>query len=93
MALGWKVLIPVSLVWIMIVAVTHSLRTHGYDAAATGLITIGIVVALILLFALWRAMRARNIRKLPQPAGGEGSFPVPPLPGKSTAATKERADA
>ena len=30
MALGWKLLIPVSLVWIMIVAVTHSLRTHGY---------------------------------------------------------------
>src|SRR3954464_4214771 len=46
MGLGWKVLIPVSLVWIMIVAITHSLRTHGYGAAATGLITAGIVVGL-----------------------------------------------
>src|SRR6195256_5281421 len=48
MALGWKVLIPVSLAWIMIVATTHSLRTHGYGAWATGLITAGIVVALLL---------------------------------------------
>src|SRR6202008_4439572 len=67
MALGWKILIPISLVWIMIVAITHSLRTHGYAAAATGLITVGIVVALILLFALWRVLRARAIRNIPQP--------------------------
>ncbi|WP_414684844.1 NADH-quinone oxidoreductase subunit NuoH [Mycobacterium sp.] len=93
MALGWKVLIPVSLVWIMIVAITHSLRTHGYDAAATGMMTAGIVVALILLFALWRALRARNIRKRPEPAAQEGGFPVPPLPGQKTSATKEPADA
>ena len=93
MALGWKVLIPVSLVWIMIVAITHSLRTHGYAAAATGLITVGIVVALILLFVLWRVLRARAIRNIPQPPVGEGGFPVPPLPSHGTAATKERADA
>jgi NADH-quinone oxidoreductase subunit H len=77
----------------MIVAITHSLRTHGYAAAATGLITLGIVVALILLFALWRVLRARAIRRIPQPPAGEGGFPVPPLPGHGTAATKERADA
>ncbi|MGD9517571.1 NADH-quinone oxidoreductase subunit NuoH, partial [Mycolicibacterium sp.] len=29
MALGWKILIPVSLGWIMIVAITHSLRDQG----------------------------------------------------------------
>ncbi|MDT5413195.1 MAG: NADH-quinone oxidoreductase subunit, partial [Mycobacterium sp.] len=93
MALGWKVLIPVSLVWIMIVAITHSLRTHGYDAAATGLITAGVVVALILLFVLWRALRARNIRRIPKPPVAEGGFPVPPLPDQRTAPTKERTDA
>ena len=31
MALGWKILIPVSLAWIMIVAITHSLRSQGYQ--------------------------------------------------------------
>jgi NADH-quinone oxidoreductase subunit H len=77
----------------MIVAITHSLRTHGYDAAATGLITAGVVVALILLFVLWRALRARNIRRIPKPPVAEGGFPVPPLPGQRTTPTKERTDA
>jgi NADH-quinone oxidoreductase subunit H len=93
MALGWKILIPVSLAWIMIVAITHSLRSEGYRALATGLTTVGILVALVLLLALWRALRARTIRQLPQPAVGEGGFPVPPLPSQRTSATKERADA
>src|SRR5215208_843901 len=92
MALGWKILIPVSLAWIMIVAITHSMRLQGYDAATTGLITAGIVVALVLLFALWRVLRARTIEKIPQQAL-EGTFPVPALPSQRTSATKERADA
>jgi NADH-quinone oxidoreductase subunit H len=93
MALGWKLLIPVSLAWIMIVAITHSLRSEGYRALATGLTTAGILVALILLLALWRALRARNIRRIPQPVAGDGGFPVPPLPSQRTSATKEPADA
>jgi NADH-quinone oxidoreductase subunit H len=88
MALGWKVLIPVSLVWIMIVASTHSLRTQGYTAWATGLITAGVVVVLVLALALWRAVRRRNIRRIPEQAVDAGAFPVPPLP-----TAKERADA
>jgi NADH-quinone oxidoreductase subunit H len=87
MALGWKVLIPVSLAWIMIVASTRSLRNQGYGQLTTGLITVGAVVALILLFALWRTVRAKNIRKIPEQAVDAGVFPVPPLP------TKEKADA
>jgi NADH-quinone oxidoreductase subunit H len=93
MALGWKLLIPVSLAWIMIVAITHSLRTQGYEAAVTGLTTAGILVALVLLLALWRAVRARSIQKIPQQALDDRTFPVPPLPSQRTSATKERADA
>jgi NADH-quinone oxidoreductase subunit H len=85
MGLGWKVLIPVSLAWIMIVASTRSLRNQGYDQLTTGLITVGAVVALILLFALWRTVRARNIRRIPEQAVDAGAFPVPPLPTKGTA--------
>ncbi len=91
MALGWKILIPVSLVWIAIVATTHSLRMHGYTAWATGLITLSAVVAIILAVMLWRALRARNIRKIPEQAADANAFPVPPLPAAKTA--KERADA
>jgi NADH-quinone oxidoreductase subunit H len=93
MALGWKLLIPVSLVWIMIVAVSRSLQLNGSPGWATRLITAGIVLALVLLFALWRAVRARTTPKTPQQALDEGTFPVPPLPSQRTSATKERADA
>ena len=33
MKLGWKVLIPVSLVWLMLVATVRALRNEGYDFA------------------------------------------------------------
>jgi NADH-quinone oxidoreductase subunit H len=96
MSLGWKILIPVSLVWIAIVATTHSLRTHGYTAWATGLITLGAVFALIIAFALWRTLRARTVRKIPIQAVDDGAFPVPPLPSSPRtrgARTEEKADA
>jgi NADH-quinone oxidoreductase subunit H len=99
MALGWKVLIPVSLVWIMIVSSTRSLRNQGYGQLTSGLITVAVVVALIVLYALWRTVRARSIRKIPEQAVDSGAFPVPPLPTEPVGrrpgggATKEKADA
>jgi NADH-quinone oxidoreductase subunit H len=83
-------------VWIAIVATTHSLRTHGYTAWATGLITLGAVFALIIAFALWRTLRARTVRKIPIQAVDDGAFPVPPLPSSPRtrgARTEEKADA
>jgi NADH-quinone oxidoreductase subunit H len=87
MGLGWKVLIPVSLVWIMIVSSTRALRNQGYDQLTTGLITVGAVVTLIILFLLARSLRSRTVRSVPEQAVDAGAFPVPPLP---TAATKEK---
>ncbi|MDV3126700.1 NADH-quinone oxidoreductase subunit NuoH [Mycobacterium sp. 21AC1] len=87
MALGWKLLIPVSLGWIMVVAVTHSLRAQGYQGWSTGLITLAVLVAAVLVLALWRTLRRRTIR--PTPAQSTGAYPVPPLP----AVSKETADA
>ncbi|MBI3689148.1 MAG: NADH-quinone oxidoreductase subunit H, partial [Mycolicibacterium aromaticivorans] len=88
MALGWKLLIPVSLVWIMIVAVLHSI---GH----TGIIP-NLVAAAVLLLAVLGANSLRNklIQRntAPPPAAVEGSFPIPPLPG-SPAPSKEKADA
>ncbi|BBX93807.1 NADH-quinone oxidoreductase subunit NuoH [Mycolicibacterium boenickei] len=87
MALGWKVLIPVSLVWIMVVAVTHSLREHGYHNWATGLVTTAVVIVAVLAAALWKALRGRTVRPIPEQSAG--AYPVPPLPN----AVKEVADA
>ncbi|CQD04315.1 NADH-quinone oxidoreductase subunit NuoH [Mycolicibacterium senegalense] len=87
MALGWKVLIPVSLVWIMVVAVTHSLREHGYHNWATGLVTTAVIVVAVLAAALWKTLRGRAIQPIPEQSAG--AYPVPPLPN----AGKEAVDA
>lgn len=78
MALGWKVLIPVSLVWIMVVAVTHSLREHDYHNWATGLVTTAVVVVAVLAVALWKALRSKPVQAISQQS--TGAYPVPPLP-------------
>lgn len=87
MALGWKVLIPVSLVWIMVVAITHSLRAHGYQGWATGLISAAVIIVLVLAVALWKSLRRRTVPPPLEP--GAGAYPVPPLP----SLRKETADA
>lgn len=79
MALGWKVLIPVSLVWIMVVAVTHSLREHGYHNWATGLVTGAVVAVAVLAAALWKSLRGTPVEP-PIPEQVAGAYPVPPLP-------------
>jgi NADH-quinone oxidoreductase subunit H len=80
MALGWRVLIPVSLVWILVVA---GLRLASAELGRTELIVVvaGIAVALVLLSILpWNRGRKRQ----PEPADvadlGPG-YPVPPMPG------------
>lgn len=87
MALGWKVLIPVSLVWIMVVAITHSLREQGYHNWATGLVTTAVVVVAVLAVALWKSLRGRTVQPIPEQSAG--AYPVPPLPNVS----KEALDA
>jgi NADH-quinone oxidoreductase subunit H len=81
MKLGWKVLIPVSLVWILVVA---SIRTL-YDEVAdtrTRITYLGIGLAvLLLLFTLWPQREAETETDLE--AGlltpAQGGFPTPPL--------------
>ncbi|MCV7298562.1 NADH-quinone oxidoreductase subunit NuoH [Mycobacterium barrassiae] len=87
MALGWKILIPVSLAWIVIVSSARSLRNHGVDQLVTGLITVAVVVGLLLLVGLWRRLRRREIRKVPEQVLDSSVFPIPPLPGTATQAS------
>jgi NADH-quinone oxidoreductase subunit H len=98
MALGWKVLIPVSLVWIAIVGTTRSLRAQGYTGWANGLVAVGTVFALLVAVLLWRSMRVKTVRTIPIQAADAGAFPIPPLPQaaprtRGAETTKEKADA
>jgi len=81
MALGWKLLIPVSLVWILIVAV---LRNAHLDGILSNLIAAAILLAVVSALV---TLRARRIRRnvAPDPSPVAGSFPVPPMPTKEAA--------
>jgi NADH-quinone oxidoreductase subunit H len=89
MAIGWRVLIPVSLAWIMVVATVHSLRVHGEGAWATALLIGGTLATLLLASALWRAQRPGTERFIADPVAARTSFPVPLLPHERAAATAE----
>jgi NADH-quinone oxidoreductase subunit H len=81
MALGWKVLIPISLVWVMVVAVVRTLRTEGYQAWMVALIVGGAVLGVVLLLMLRNVVRTRFVRVADKPLEAAYSdFPVPPLP-------------
>lgn len=81
MALGWKLLIPVSLLWILVVAV---LRTTGRDGIVPNLIAAAVLLGVLLGV---KALRRRRTGPPPPPPPPppDGSFPVPPLPVKEPA--------
>ena len=79
MKLGWKVLIPASLVWIMIVAAFRELTNEGRTRIET-LAYVGIPLALVVLLASFftenRIVESEEEAELPP---GEGSYPMPVL--------------
>ncbi|MFC7990449.1 NADH-quinone oxidoreductase subunit NuoH [Streptomyces pilosus] len=87
MKLGWKVLIPVALVWLMAVATVRALRNENYDFADIALYIAGGVLALLLLSFVADMFRGKGKEaELPGEEPGfdpmAGGFPVPPLPGQ-----------
>ena len=97
MNLGWKVLIPISLVWIMLVATVRAFQIEGYPSIAVALVVAGAIVALLAAWFVRRRLRSRSVAQIP--AGQmpfdatpfdatpfdamAGGFPVPPLPGQT----------
>jgi NADH-quinone oxidoreductase subunit H len=81
MALGWKVLIPMSLVWVMIVATVRTLRAEGYHSWAVALIAASTVAGIALLLFFRNLLRAKDRAVVPDTrVSAYTDFPVPPLP-------------
>ena len=81
MAIGWKVLIPVSLVWIVAVAGIRLARTELTTSqlviAAAGVAGVLAVIALLP----WGRSRSTVREDAVPVAAGPPGYPVPPLPG------------
>jgi NADH-quinone oxidoreductase subunit H len=92
MALGWKVLIPVSLAWILMIATIRVWRQHG---GSTPVYVVGGAILAVLVVLAWagdvRVERRRAAAQQEEEAAGEAGpggpgapgegagFPVPPL--------------
>ncbi len=78
MKFGWKVLIPVSLVWILIVASLRVLQQEGAPRIATIAFAVGIVLLVMAASSLIDRSKAKA--RAPQPEGDAPNFPIPSLP-------------
>ncbi len=104
MALGWRLLIPASLVWVVIAAVIRTLRNEGYQHWTPLLVASSAVFAVALVLLLRKPISASSNRSFERalrrqrergtaPEIPVSAFPTPPLPMKSlkplAAASKE----
>ncbi len=101
MKFGWKILIPISIVWIFIIAIARLFR-DSVSVTNTQLLVGGAIVIAVLLIGSWlfqlRAdkrdaaaeleLNERRARPFDANAGG---YPVPPLPGERFEYTSRRA--
>ncbi len=93
MNLGWKLLIPASLLWVMVVATARVLELEGYHVQTPILVVGGLLVCALMIGMFLRAGRAPGApppAEEPAPTEQTGrsssgtevflGFPVPPLP-------------
>lgn len=78
MKFGWKVLIPASLVWILIVATIRVLQQEGASRAVTIAFAGGVALLLMAISSL--TDRSKKVSQAPLAQGESPEFPVPSLP-------------
>ena len=103
MRFGWKILIPASLVWIVVVATARVVRNE-FSVTTQELLLVGGGLLIIIVVGSW-VLQVRTERKekaLIEAAQEEidkpfdpyaGGYPVPPLPGQEFTFTSRRARA
>ncbi len=91
MKLGWKVLIPAALVWLVAVALVQGVLNFTNIQQSTMLIGIAIAFGFaILVLLLWPEKKQEAIE---EPTGFDpmaGGFPVPPMPGEQLPLSNRR---
>jgi NADH-quinone oxidoreductase subunit H len=82
MKFGWKVLIPASLVWIMIVASLRVIQQNGASRTVALAFALGIVIIVMAISTVFEKSKAEARKPLPE--GEAPDFPLPQLPGVSS---------
>ena len=84
MKFGWKVLIPFSLLWILIVATLRVLSQQGAPRAVVLGFSFGVVLLVLAGSSLFESAKKRREREDAIGEVSAPSFPVPAIPGKIT---------
>ena len=91
MQFGWKVLIPVSLLWIMVVSTLRVMAQQGASRTVIIAFTFGILLLIFAAASLFERSKerikkesAQSLKAFPTP-----SFPVPSLTASLTNGTEE----
>jgi NADH-quinone oxidoreductase subunit H len=79
MKFGWKVLIPVSLLWILVVATLRVIQQEGASRIVTLSFAVGIVLIVLAITSVFEKSKEKS--RAPQPVGEAPDFPIPSLPG------------
>ncbi len=79
MKFGWKVLIPVSLLWILIVASLRVIQQNGASRTVAISFALGIVLIVMAISSFYE--KSKIAARKPLPAGEAPNFPLPQLPG------------
>ncbi len=91
MRLGWKVLIPASIVWIVCVAAIRGAQLFTEDGRRNTLIVIGAIGVLLIALTLLIPAPPERTEEHAWPSGEidpfAGGHPVPPLPGQTVLQT------
>ena len=88
MKFGWKVLIPVSLLWIMIVASLRVIQQEGASRTVAIAFALGIVLIVMAISSVFE--KSKNQSRKPLPAGEAPNFPLPQLPGVASFSASSR---
>ena len=90
MHLGWKYLVPVSLVWILVVAFVQVATNQGWITQQVISVAFGVALVLVLIMVFIPSKPAEvrsEVSRVPTLEDGEfdafaDGYPVPPMPGQ-----------
>ncbi len=84
MHFGWKVLIPINLVWILGITTLRVLKDRGWNTLYASIL---VFVPVLLLLAIWGTVDARRTKRIEAELAAEDAeeeakgvtFPIPPM--------------